>query len=280
MKYTNRLNLPEIFKSLFKDKEIIITENRYSVTEILGSVQQIILHRRYANQINKDISECVPTLIGTAVHEYLEKNAPKNSLSEIKFEVNLFGKTLVGICDSLDLVNQEIIDYKTTTVSQVSKGDFDGYYKQDMMYALMTYIKYGAKIKKLKNYILMKDWSKLKSVMSSNYPKSPIYVWEYEVQDSDYDNILDFINKKFKEIDEGIKDCTNDEKWYTGDKYAVYQKQSDKRAKKVFDTQEEAEQFKTNNNCEHIEPRYGDNLKCTYYCDVKQFCDQYRKENV
>lgn len=281
MKYTNKLNLPTAFTNFYQTTEENIIENRYSVTELLKPIQEIILFRKHANEIYRDVADCIPALFGTAVHELLEKNADENVLSEYKFEQEFYGKVLVGKCDVLDLSNLEINDYKTSSASKVMKGDFSDYYKQDMMYALMAMIKFDVKIKKLRNYILIKDWSKLKANVMTGYPQSPIYTWEYDVQDSDFDYIRDFIKNRFAEIDEGIKDCTLEEKWYTGDKYAVYKKAGDKRAAKVLDSEQEAHDFITNQcgGAGEIQVRKGENLKCKYYCDLKNFCSQYRKEN-
>lgn len=277
MKITNKLNLPEVFLSACEKDDREIVKDRYSVTELLRSPQEIILRRENYNLLTRDIVDNIPMLFGIAVHEFLEKHAPRNVKTEVKLELDIYGKTLVGICDSLDLENKILVDYKTTSVSKVTRNDFDDYYKQGMMYALMIYHKYDVKIKKITNYLLLKDWSKIKSVMSNNYPNAPIYVWEYEVKDSDFDNITDFIKKKFAELDSGIRDCTDKERWYTGDKYAVYKNKGDKRARRVFDNLPEAEQYQAENDFEFIEKRTGDDLKCNYYCDVREFCKQKRK---
>ena len=278
MKYSNKLNLPESFSNFYKSQEEVVIPNRYSVTELLKPVQEIMLYRKHINQISIDISECIPALFGTAVHELLEKNAPENCLSEYKFEEEINGKILVGKCDLLDLTQKILTDYKTSSVSKVTKQDFEDYYLQGMMYAYLTYLKFNIKISKIRFPVLLKDWSKIKSYSVTNYPQSPIYMWEYAPQDSDLEYIIEYINNKFKEIDDNISECTDKDKWYSGDKYAVYKLAGDARAKKVFDTYSEAELFKVENNCEYIEKRLGENIKCNYYCNVKEFCKQYRKE--
>lgn len=274
MKYTNKLNLPEVFVNFYKsDKTHEFDENRYSVTEILDSVKSIILNRKHREEIEVDICDTIPALFGSAVHEVLEKNAPTDVRTEVKMEYKFGSKTLVGRCDVLNIKDLVIEDYKTCSASKVIKQDFNDYYLQGMMYAFMEYLIEDIKIKKLKFYMLMKDWSKLKSINMSSYPKSPIFVWEYNISDSDYIYIDNYIHKKFKEIDEGIKDCSDEEKWYTGDKYAVYKNIGDKRASKVFDTREEAEKYMDENKCSYMDVRKGENLKCNYYCNVKKWCN-------
>lgn len=284
MKTTNKLNLPQTFVNFYNNEEKEIVENRYSVTEILKPIQQIILYRNHYKEITVDVADTVPAIFGSAVHYILEKNAPvsENVFSEYKFEQEMFGKyTLVGICDLLDLENKEVIDYKTSSVSKVQKGDFRDYYLQDMMYAYMTYLKFDVKIKKLKNYILMKDWSKIKFAKVSGYPTNPIYIWEKEISDSDFDFTERWLKERFEQIENGIVKCSEEERWYTGTKFAVYKNVGDKRAALVADTEQEAHNYITN-KCDgsgQIEVRKGENLKCLYYCDCKKFCKQYNEED-
>jgi len=280
MKYTNKLNLPESFAKFYKSTETKIIENRYSVTELLKPTQEIILFRKHANEVSCDIAECIPALFGTAVHELLEKNAPEGDYSEYKLEFSIFGKIIVGITDLLSQDMKIITDYKTGTTSKVSRKDFNDFYYQGMMYAFGIFLNHNVKPQKLIFPILLKDWSKIKAASSPDYPKSPIYVWKYDIKDSDYDNILDFIKNKFKEIDEMKMHCSDEDRWYSGTKYAVYKKKDDAKAKKIFDTIEEANAFAQENSCEYVQTRLGEYTKCNYYCDVRPFCEQFNKEGI
>ena len=280
MKYTNKLNLPESIVNSCIEYEKPLSD-RYSVTELLKSAQEIVLTRRHWENIEIDVSECINTLFGSAVHKVLEDNTDNTGVeTEVKMEYQ-FGKyNIVGKFDRRNLKEQLIEDYKTCTVSKISKKDFDNDYKQGMMYAWFTYKTTGVLIRKLKFYNLMKDWSKLKQAAVPNYPPSPIYVWEYEIQDSDYDYINNYIKEKFNEI-ENFKECTDEERWYTGTKYAVYKKVGDKKASYVADSEEDAHNYITN-KCEgagEIQVRKGEFIKCKYYCNVSKFCKQYKEEN-
>lgn len=280
MKYTNKLNLPESFAKFYKSSEETIKENRYSVTELLKPTQEIILYRKYANSIYRDIVDCVPALLGTAVHELLEKNAPEGDYAEHKIEFDFRGKIIVGVVDLLRRDMKKITDYKTGTTSKVMREDFKDFYHQGMIYALGTFLKYGIKPDQLEFPILLKDWSKIKAAAGGNYPNSPIYVWNYSILDSDYDYIIDYLINKFKEIDEYKMNCSDEDRWYSGTKYAVYKKESDAKAKKIFDTKEEADIYAEENSCEYVEERLGDYTKCDFYCDVSKFCEQYRREKI
>jgi len=273
---TNRYNLPQALVNLTKDKEYI--ENRYSITELLGSTREILLSRKHAKEIEVDVADTIPALFGSAVHKLLEEADSENA--EVKMEYTLEdGTTIVGIADKIS--EDAIEDYKTCSVSKIQKQDFDDWRKQGLAYAWLHYKLTGEIKRKLKFHALMKDWSKLRCVNSSNYPTVPLYTWEYNISDSDYDYIEKLIKNKVMDIKSGnMSVCTDEERWFTGNKYAVFRKVGDKRAAIVCDTEREAHDYITN-KCDgagEIEVRKGECLKCKYYCKVAKFCE-YAKED-
>lgn len=288
MIYTNKLNLPQSIVDSVKDK-YEPQPNRYSITELLGSVQQIILFRKHFNQIEVDVSDSVQTLFGTAVHNILEENTNESDVeTEIKMEVQIGQDIIVGKFDRRNLKEQLIEDYKTGKTSMIIKQDFEEYRLQGLGYAWMTLIKTGVITKKLKFYILLKDWSKIKASTSANYPQSPIYVWEYNIQDSDYDYIEKYIKDKLTQIHTYSGDykgwtpgCSDEERWYTGTTYAVYKNVGDKRATYTTNDEEDAHNYITNklNGAGEIQVRRGEYLKCKLYCNCNKFCEQFKKEN-
>jgi len=269
MKITNKLNAPEPLYKLAVNSVRPINKETYSVTEILNSTKSILLNRRYYDVLEIDVSDLIPAMFGTGVHKLFEMNT-ENGQSELKLKLN----NLTGICD---LYHDDIVeDYKTTSVSKVIRKDFKEHLMQCIIYAYMIYMIYDKKVKKIRINYLMKDWTKIQSVTRTDYPQSPIYIYEYDLKDSDYDEAFTYINHKLKELKEcenlpdgQLPECTDEEKWYTGDKYAVYKKEGDKRAVKVFETEQDA---KDSGLGEFIEKRPGEYLKCNYYCNVKQYC--------
>lgn len=282
MKLTNKLNLPQSFVNYANGdgKEHEFNPNKYSVTEILGSPKEIYLARKYREEITNDVCDLIPALFGTAVHSILEKNSPEDIETEVKVEAQIDSKLLVGRIDLLDKKNKLIGDYKTCSVSKIMNQDFEDWKLQGLIYAWICYFYYGVDIRKLEFYGLMKDWSKLKSNMSANYPKSPIYIWKMDIQDSDYDFIGKWIRDKLDVITNyDGSECTDEEMWYTGTKFAVYKNQGDERAKYIADSLEDATNY---NNAKlegqgYIVERKGDYLKCMFYCDVKEFCERWKQ---
>lgn len=273
MIYTNKLNLPSVFTKIASSKEPI--PHRYGITELLGSTKEIKLTRKHWNDIEIDVSDCVNMLFGSAVHKVFEENSCYEE-SEVKYEVQFGNDIVVGIADVVK--DDEISDYKTATTS---KKDYKDYEEQIMAYALLRFKKTGYITRKGKAIVLFKDWSKIKAASGGNYPQSPIYVHMFDIQDSDYDYIENKIKNKLNILNsDNIIDCTEEERWYTGTKYAVYKNVSDKKALYVTDNEEDAHNYITNkcNGAAEIQIRRGEYLKCKHYCNCNKFCDQWRKE--
>ena len=285
MKITNKQNLPEPFVVYASKSDYGYKEHRYSVTELLLSVREIILSRRFYDVIEKDVADTIPALFGTAAHNVLENNTPilGHLRAEESFECQFGEDTVSGRADLLDYKELAIIDYKTSSVSKVMCEDFEDWKMQGMMYAYILFKKYGIIFKTLKFYALLKDWSKLKASTSSSYPASPIYLWTYKLEDSDFDYIERWIRLKLELINKCVEldtlpECTDEERWYTGTKYAVYKRAGDSRAVYIADSEGDAHNYITN-KCDgagEIQVRKGEYLKCKYYCDVCKFC---MKEN-
>lgn len=273
---TNKHNLPQSIVNLVKDKEHV--ENRYSVTELLGSTREILLLRKYANKIEVDVSDTITALFGSAVHKLLEEADSENA--EVKMEYTYNNITIVGVADKI--TDDAIEDYKTTSVSKVQRSDFSDWRDQGLAYAWLRFKTTGEIKRKLRFYALLKDWSKVRYANSSNYPATPLFTWEYDISDSDYDYIEKKIKNKVAEIKEGkLLECTDEERWYTGTKYAVYAKAGDKRASYITDDEDDAHNYISNkcNGAGWMQVRKGDYLKCQLYCKVSKFCDQCKEEN-
>ena len=274
---TNRYNLPQALVNLTKDKEYV--ENRYSITELLGSTREILLSRKYSKEIEVDVSDTISALFGSAVHKLLEEADNENAEVKMEYTFN-DGVTIVGVADKI--TEDAIEDYKTCSVSKINKADFNDWRDQGLGYAWLHFKLTGEIKRKLRFHALMKDWSKLKCVNSTNYPAIPLYTWEYDIQDSDYDYIEKKIKDKIAEIKSGqMLECTNEEKWFTGNKYAVFKKAGDKRAAIVCDTEQEAHNYITNkcNGAGIIDVRKGESLKCKYYCSVCKYCESKEELN-
>ncbi|MBE5820407.1 MAG: PD-(D/E)XK nuclease family protein [Clostridiales bacterium] len=284
MKICNKLNLPKPFVSAVT-REYEYKEKQYSVTTILKDIREILLTRRHHNEIEQDVADMIWLIFGTAVHKVLEDSEEENvELKEEHFSEEVFnGYKLSGQADLYNAKEKMVIDYKTCSAWKVVFDDWEDYRKQLLMYA-WAFKKMGFEVEKGQIVAVIKDHSKTKAKVDKDYPKYPVYKKTFEFKDKDFEEIEKFIIDKFKEIekyenipDEELPICSEESRWNTGDKFAV-KKKGNKRALKVYDTLEEAnEHIEKDENLE-LEIRKGEDKKCLEYCSCCEFCD-YWKQN-
>lgn len=287
---TNKNNLPQAYVDAVKETHPII-DKHYSVTGLLNPIRELLLKRRHYDEIEQDVSDMVWLIFGSAVHKIIE-DADKTGYAEYHLEQPIISDyVLTGICD---LYNEELFsveDHKTASVYKVINEDFNDWKNQGLMYAWMLR-KLGKLVTKLRFHALLKDWSardkRTAEFAGKFYPEHAIWTWEYEITEDDIIYIEDFIINKFNDImkyedvsDDKLPLCSMEERWNSGDKYAVYKKAGDKRAAAIFDNEKDAHEF-ISNNCNgagEIQVRKGEDKKCKDYCLCCKFCN-YWKENI
>ena len=91
------------------------------------------------------------------------------------------------------------------------------------------------------------------------------------------------INQKYEDVsDNELPMCTMEERWNDGNKYIVI-KHGAKRATKIHETLEEAEEHLNNLNKNYpnayeIQERLGEDKKCLEYCSACKFCPYYKEK--
>ena len=289
MKITNHLNLPQPFVSA-AESEYVPTPQQYSVTTVLNPSRYVILSRRHNSEVEQDVADMIWLLFGTAFHSILENSrAEEEQLQEqyLKQDLGMFDKELEGYklsgkADLLDTKTNTMIDYKTTSVYKVMFGDYEDWRKQLLMYAWL-FKQQGYEVNKGQIVALMKDHSKSKAKYDRTYPQYPVKVIDFEFNDQDFVDIEKEIIDKFKELKrcEQLKDnelpmCTMEERWNDGNKYAV-KKKGNKRAERVFDTKEQAEEYMKEKEGYEIEERLGTDRRCEEYCSACIYCPYWQE---
>lgn len=289
MKITNHLNLPQPFVSAV-ESEYVPTPQQYSVTTVLNPSRYVILSRRHNSEVEQDVADMIWLLFGTAFHSILENSrAEEEQLQEqyLKQDLGMFDKELEGYklsgkADLLDTKTNTMIDYKTTSVYKVMFGDYEDWRKQLLMYAWL-FKQQGYEVNKGQIVALMKDHSKSKAKFDRTYPQYPVKVIDFEFNDQDFVDIEKEIIDKFKELKrcEQLKDnelpmCSMEERWNDGNKYAV-KKKGNKRAERVFDTKEQAEEYMKEKEGYEIEERLGIDRRCEEYCSSCIYCPYWQE---
>jgi hypothetical protein len=227
------------------------------------------------------VSQRIWALYGQAGHKLLEKEGA-NEFTEEYMEFDLDGIIVSGRIDLYDMELGKISDYKFVKTYKVTKGLFDDWNKQGLIYAWLLR-KNGFKAETCQFIAFLKDHSQLLATYKPSYPKFPLYVHNFGVTALSLVEIEAFLRGKIAEYkrlkdlpDDEIPPCTPEERWDKPTKYAVT-KNGSKRAHRVFLTQGEAdEELARVGENYFIEFRPGESTKCMGYCACKKFCNFYQ----
>ena len=279
---TNKLNLPQAFVEM-ANKEYTPKPKRYSVTALLKGTREAILEKRHYNEIEQDVSDMIWLLFGSAAHLILEQQQESDhEIKETKLAIDIGEYTVSGIFDLYNDKTKTITDYKTCSAWKVVYADYSDWRMQLLIYAWMMK-QIGFDVQHGEIVAIMKDHTKSKAKYDKNYPQLPVQKITFHFTEEDFITAEDFLTAKFAEIkeceklpDEDLPLCTPEQRYNSGDKYAVMKK-GKKRALRVLDTKEEAEQWKKDNGGDYIDVREGTDKKCLEYCSACQFCSHYKK---
>lgn len=283
MPWLNKFNLPEticnaiIYESKYED-------GKYSVTNLIKPPQIYQLEKRYQDKIERDVSDGLWMLLGSAVHYVLEKGKSENTLKEERLEIEIGGIRVVGKPD-LYTANETIEDYKITSVWSFLLGEKPEWTAQLNLYAYL-YEQYGFPVKKAKIHAILRDWSNARLLQDEDYPPCPfitskIEVWDKEGQETYVKGRIHIheMSGTFSHDDE-LLPCTPKEKWSKSTTWAV-KKVKAKRALRVFDSYEKAdEMIQSSEDGLLIEERLGEDVRCERFCYAKPFCHQYKQEHI
>lgn len=278
---TNNLNLPSPFVKMAQI-EYEQESNEYRVTQLLRGVRETILEKRHKNEITMDVADMIWLLFGTAVHNVLEHQAKADDeLREQRIKIDIGEYILSGQFDLFNESTKTITDYKTCSVWKVMFSDYSDWRKQLNIYAYMLKKK-GYEVKKGNVVALMKDHNASDAKYKPDYPLHPVKIIEFKFMEKDFCNIDKWLINKFAEIkkaeafpDDELPICTPEERFNSGTKYAVIEKNR-KRALRVFDTRVEADKLASECGAK-VEERAGVDKKCLRYCAVREYCSYYKE---
>ena len=288
-----------------------------SMTQLIDAPKIKILKEEYADKLEEDVSEVIWRVFGNAVHKLFEdSDKDKNTILEKRFFGKCNGWTVSGAIDKLKVITElvegkweadqqllpikkaTIYDYKCVSTWQIFKNTYhpkdykDEWENQLNGYAWLLrqngYVVEGARI-----IALARDWQKSKAWFESekagydpdiDYPDVQIKViairlWSNEKQD-EYMRSRVETHQQADQLFHTQKiqvDCTDKELWKDPAKFAVMKK-GKKRALKLFDDREDAQDHAKNFKDTSIEIRPSVARRWASYCNVINFCEQGRRE--
>lgn len=281
---TNKLNLPQAFVQMAQRDEYETANNEYRVTSLLKGIRETELERRHSREIKRDVSDMVWLLFGTATHSILERQKEGDrEIKETRLKMEMDGIVLSGQFDLYNEEEERITDYKTASVWKIIYGNYEDWRRQLLIYAYMLQDT-GFPVKRGRVVAFLKNHNKRDAKVKAGYPKLPVQPIDFTFSERDFQEIEVWLKEKIAEVkrarelpDDRLPLCTQEERFNSGDKYAVMKK-GRKTALRVLDSEEEAEQWMASNGGDSIEIRPGEDKKCQDYCAAKEFCSYYKEK--
>jgi hypothetical protein len=290
MNITNIFGLPEALVS-FASEEYEYEPKVYRATSLLKGYKEIMLTRKFYNDVSVDVSDLIFQLWGSAVHLILEQQPSNNTVKEERLYMKFGDYTLTGKFDEYEPDNHLLRDYKTTSVYKIVYKNYDDWKKQGQIYAMLMEHNNNL-VDKFEVVAFLKDHSKNSARYSKDYPILPVHKILFDISKEDISNINEWVSLRFKQIEifesmdhNEIPPCTEEERWTREPTYALM-KEGRKAALKVEKTEHALWVWAENNlkdselQSVKVERRPGSDVKCESYCIYNQFCNYYLDKGV
>jgi hypothetical protein len=281
MVISNIYNYPEVLVTAVKNSMAeydMKDDTKLSVTTLVGPPRIRNLMIKYKNELTIDVSSQIWNLFGSVMHKIMELSSVPNTLKEVRLEKEFNGVVISGKFDHLELIPQELTDYKFISKYAVKTVKWE-YECQLNILAYLIYNVLGFKVKSLWIKSILRDFNpgdKYKHDMPDrNYVEIPVPLWEYN-------EIESYIKQRTEDhLNSPMRLCTVTERWNVPDTWAVMKKDAKRAYKANLETREEAEHIINQIKTPGIytpEFRPGIDKRCTEYCDVRYYCDYWREK--
>lgn len=292
---TNKFNLPNVLQRVTeKNHESRFFNTKISVTQLIQPPQQLQLQKRYWDKITTDVMDSFFALFGSSVHEVLNIKPSGSELIETRF-ICRAPELPYALTGQIDYYNRGVLsDFKVTSAWSLIHGLKLEWEQQVNLYRyLLTYN--DNHVDHTQIVVILRDWSKMQAIKSTQYPQQPIELIPVPMWDSHRTQrvLLDRMrsHKYASELpDAELPPCNEFERWAKENKWCVYKvipdskmtpEKTAQRAAKLCYSKEEAEAFciwKCNKTkIKHIVVfREGEQTRCQRYCNVAPYCHQYR----
>jgi len=252
--------------------------------------KQVALRKLHADKIVEEAADRIWALLGQAVHVVLERagkteDAPFRTFREERWEIEVLGWRVAARCDHLTLEQDgTLTDYKVTSAWSVKDGAKDDWIAQLNVTAYIAEQAAGLQAAKLQVVAFLRDWRKNERLQyGEDYPERQVVVvpiprWSKEKTRAYLEERVR-LHQWAQDVathPEGggsLPDCTPAERWERPTTYAV-KKPQNKRATRVYDRRELAEQHVASQPDLVVEVRPGVSPRCQQYCPVLPFCAQ------
>lgn len=292
MKFENQYNLPKhilkLLPKIYKPKE-----NRISISHLIDAprIRTLLLERW--DDIIRDYSDLILTLLGISVHDRVEKLAEEDEQAEEKLENVIDGIPIVGKADVY--TNGIIRDVKVTALGRLNFEDIiKKYIAQTNCYAWQRR-KRNQKINALYIDVFYRDWKLINYIRSTHklngifceingkravdgYP--PVGYFELKLPLWSFEEQEQYIKNQIEYHLMGKYECSDEDRWKSETTYAIMKKGrksaviASVNGKKIL-TKQQANDIIVAKNLDknhYIEIREGKCLRCELFCSVRSVC--------
>lgn len=278
MKFSNKSDLPQHIAGVLERAYLNDSYDRpqgektISVTTLIGPAQKRVLERRHEADLQMDVLDTIPALLGQGLHHILERGASGalTAVPEERLATNHDGWTISGKSDLYETKDHILIDYKNSSVWTYIFGKKE--WEQQLNVLAWIRRRNQQPVKGLAIVLFCGDWRRNEAKKNPDYPARvvniPIPMWEM-------DTVTAYVHQRLelhRAAQEG-KDvpCSEEERWQKPTTWAVM-KPGAKRAVSVHGEKVEAP-------AGHIVvERPGESVRCNGYCQAAPFCSQWAKD--
>lgn len=274
---TNNHDLPAAVLRAVRNDPYSAGDSDITVTRLIQPPQIRYLFEKHKHEIVEDVSERIWSLLGQAVHTILERaNDGAESAAETRLYVQSNGWKVSGGLDTYRYADTKLSDYKVTSVYSAMDEDHRGWEEQLNLLAHILR-QNGREVTELEIVAFLRDWRRSEVGRRHDYPKQmvrviPIKLWDAR-KAADFLSYRVMLHQKAQHG--SIEPCTDEDRWFSGEQYAVMKK-GNKRAIKLHpDMLSATKQAEREGKTHYVEHRPGEYKRCSTYCPVREFCPQW-----
>jgi hypothetical protein len=261
-----------------------------STTSCIEPPRIRVLGQRHDQQIVIPASTLVPSFIGTCVHKEIDRYGKVLEIdgeqTEKEFIIDISGIKFSCKADWYTTHNKEVGDYKVTPVWSYT---FNPNGKPEHI----QQININAYMARANGYscdngwieMIFNDWKLSAARHDSKYPPrvqkiSMFKLWDDKEAKAFIEDRISLHLKAEKDPDDTLLSCTSKEQWRKDHVWAVIKKGNKKAVRGgLCTTESEAKELVKKLGSGHrIDERHGERTRCEYYCNVQQWCNQYKEE--
>jgi hypothetical protein len=273
MKLTNCSNLPKAIYNAVSNDSYTSGGADISVTTLLQPPRKVALERTHREELVEDCSDRIWALMGQAMHSVLERSSTEG-IAEKRLFADVLGWKISGQLDHF--IDGHLIDYKFQTAYRFKDGKCPEEQTQQLNLLAHLLRVNGHQVNRLQIVGILRDWSLLESKRDETYPQKQVVVidaplWPEEIA-------RQFIEQRVKMHQDAkitLPECSPEDRWARPDKWAIMKKGA-VRAIKLYEDKAEAEKQAWSEQGRYVEHRPGEQVRCSAYCSVSKFCQQYK----